>query len=115
MIREIMATARNGSYSGLYYNFLTNTANYFAIKIGYLQIQFLASALGIYVHQHAEFSYDNFYQLTVEPCFGSGKEIHCHIMWIRCKAESSMMNHIVPLFPGDTVSAPCKSHTIKSG
>lgn len=78
--------------------------------IGYLQIQFLSSAIGFRIQQHAQFQYDDFYQLMLEPCV-----LHCkketstlHIMWMQFNEESSSMNHICPLIPQEAISESCK-------
>ena len=74
---------------------------------GYLQVQFLSSAIGCRIQQHSQFKYDDLYQLIMEPCC----EPNCkegsstvHIIWVQFSEESLAMNHICPLIPQEEMS-----------
>lgn len=84
-----METAKNGSYSGLcaaiIVEFTLGLLNVHLI-IGYLQIQFLSSAI-------------------------RKKETSTlHIMWMQFNEESSSMNHVCPLILHETISESCKTN-----
>lgn len=76
-----------------------------SITSGFLQVQFLASVIGMSIQQHVEFHYDDMYRLLLtpcQPCFYSNQTIH--IMWVKFSARSTTLNHICPLVPMDSTS-----------
>jgi len=115
LIREIMGTAQNESYSVVCYKYSTMHLRFYIsclLNTGYLQIQYLSSTIGTSIQQHAQFSYDDFYQLTLVPiCCDSEQKSKIHIMWVKFKDDSISMNHICPLVPEKCVSESCKLST----
>lgn len=84
------------------------TINESMITSGFLQVQFLASAIGMSIQQHVEYHYDDIYRLLLTPCQPCVHSNHTiHIMWVKFSAKSTTLNHICPLIPVDSVS--CKS------
>ena len=61
----------------------------------------LAGATGCSIQQHCEV-YRDAYDTVVCPCpcsTSAPKSTKIHIMWVKSNANSSVMNHIIPLLP----------------
>ena len=71
--------------------------------LGFLQVQFLSSAIGISIQQHVEFHYDDMYRLRLTPVCGV-KHTTIHIMWVKFSPSSNTLDHICPLVPMDSAS-----------
>lgn len=71
--------------------------------LGFLQVQFLSSAIGISIQQHVEFHYDDMYRLRLTPVCGV-KHTTIHIMWVKFSPSSTTLDHICPLIPMDSAS-----------